>query len=136
MQIKHRFDPWVRKIPLRRKQQLTPIFLPGKSHGQRSLVGYRTWGCKRAGHNLVTKQQQHVQRKMHRVYEDFANKKSPEHIKGTSRCIFTIVKLFPKLFMRLKHSKYYFLNVPILENVKRAKHVSCVFNQLSLSVSF
>ena len=34
------FDPWVRKIPWRRKWQPTPIFLPRKSHGQRSLVGY------------------------------------------------------------------------------------------------
>ena len=130
------FDPWVGKISWRRKQQPTPIFLPGKSHGQRSLVGYRTWGCKRAGHNLVTNQQQHIQRKMHRVYEDFGNEKSLAHIKETSRCIFTIVKLFPKLFMRLKHSKDYFLNVSVLENVKRAKHVSCVSNQLSLSDSF
>ena len=32
------FDPWVRKIPWRRKWQLTPVFLPGKSHGQRSLA--------------------------------------------------------------------------------------------------
>ena len=30
----------VRKIPWRRKWQHTPIFLPGESHGQRSLVGY------------------------------------------------------------------------------------------------
>ena len=35
-----RFDPWVRKIPWRRKWQPTPVFLPGKSHGWRSLVGY------------------------------------------------------------------------------------------------
>ena len=34
------FDPWVRKIPWRRAWQLTPVFLPGGSHGQRSLVGY------------------------------------------------------------------------------------------------
>ena len=34
------FDPWVRKIPWRRKCQPTPVFLPGESHGQRSLVGY------------------------------------------------------------------------------------------------
>ena len=34
------FDPWVRKIPWRRKWQPTPVFLPGKSHGQRSLAGY------------------------------------------------------------------------------------------------
>ena len=31
---------------LRRKWQPTPVFLPGKSHGQRSLVGYCPWGCK------------------------------------------------------------------------------------------
>ena len=30
----------------RRKWQPTPVFLPGKSHGQRSLVGYISWGCK------------------------------------------------------------------------------------------
>ena len=35
-----RFDPWVRKIPWRRARQPTPVFLPGESHGQRSLVGY------------------------------------------------------------------------------------------------
>ena len=32
--------PWIRKIPWRRKWQPTPVFLPGKSHRQRSLVGY------------------------------------------------------------------------------------------------
>ena len=36
---RRRFDPWVRKIP-RREWQPTPVFLPGKSHGQRSLAGY------------------------------------------------------------------------------------------------
>jgi len=36
-----RFDPWVGKIPGRRKWQPTPVFLPGESHGQRSLAGYR-----------------------------------------------------------------------------------------------
>ena len=40
------FDPWVGKIPWRRKWQPTPVFLPGESHGQRSLVGYRLWGHK------------------------------------------------------------------------------------------
>ena len=34
------FDPWVWKIPWRRKQQPAPVFLPGESHGQRSLEGY------------------------------------------------------------------------------------------------
>ena len=39
-------DPWVGKIPWRRKWQPTPLLLPGKSHGWRSLVGYSPWGCK------------------------------------------------------------------------------------------
>ena len=41
-----RFDPWVEKIPWRRKWQPTLVFLPGKSHGQRSLVGYGPRGHK------------------------------------------------------------------------------------------
>ena len=41
-----RFDPWVRKIPCRRKWQPTLVFLSEKSHRQRSLVGYSPWGCK------------------------------------------------------------------------------------------
>ena len=34
------FDPWVRKILWRRKWQPTLVLLPGKSHGERSMVGY------------------------------------------------------------------------------------------------
>ena len=41
---KHGFDPWVRNIPWRRKWQPTPVFLPRKFHGQRSLEGWSTWG--------------------------------------------------------------------------------------------
>ena len=41
------------------KWQPTPVFLPGKSHGQSSLVGYSLWGRRRLGHDLVTKQHQH-----------------------------------------------------------------------------
>ena len=40
------FDPWVRKMPRRRKWQPTPAFCLKKSHGQRSLAGYSLWGCK------------------------------------------------------------------------------------------
>ena len=43
------FDPWVGKIAWRRKWQPTPVFLPGKSHGQRILEGYSPWGCKELG---------------------------------------------------------------------------------------
>ena len=43
---RRRSDSWVRKIPWRRKWQFTPVFLPGKFHGQRSLAGCSPWGHK------------------------------------------------------------------------------------------
>ena len=43
---------------LEKKMQPTPVFLPGKSRGQRNLVGYSLWGHKRVGHDLATKQWQ------------------------------------------------------------------------------
>ena len=43
---RHEFNPWVRRIPWSRKGQPIPVFLPGKFHGQRILVGYSPWGCK------------------------------------------------------------------------------------------
>ena len=45
---------WVGKIPRRRKWQPIPVFLPGKSHGQRSLVGYSLWVAS-VRHDLATK---------------------------------------------------------------------------------
>ena len=58
-----RCDPWVRKIPWRRKWQPTLVFLPGKFQGQRSLVGCSPWGRK----ELNTPERlnmQHTQRSM------------------------------------------------------------------------
>ena len=43
---RHGFDPRVGKIPWRRAWQLTPMFLPGESYGQRSLAGYSPCGCR------------------------------------------------------------------------------------------
>ena len=40
------FNPWVGKIPWRKKWLPTPVFLPGECHGQRSLEGYSAWDCK------------------------------------------------------------------------------------------
>ena len=59
---RHRFDSCVRKISWGRKWQPTPAFLPGKFHGQRSLVGYSPWGC-RVRHSLATKPQQQTRGK-------------------------------------------------------------------------
>ena len=39
--------------PLEKGVAPTPVFLPGESHGQETLVGYSPWGCKRVGYNSV-----------------------------------------------------------------------------------
>ena len=49
------FDPCIGNIPWRRAQQPTPVFLPGESHGQRSLVGYSLEGSKESDRTKVTK---------------------------------------------------------------------------------
>ena len=52
----HEFVTWVRKIPWRKKWKLTPVFLPKRSHRQRSLRGYSPWGCScRVRQDLATK---------------------------------------------------------------------------------
>ena len=48
------FNLWVGKIPWRRAWQPTPVFLPGKSHGKRSLTGYSPWGCKESDMTKAT----------------------------------------------------------------------------------
>ena len=40
------FDPWLKKVPWGRKWQHAPVFLPGEAHGQKTLVGYSSWGYK------------------------------------------------------------------------------------------
>ena len=45
---RHGLHPWIGKIPWRRKWESTPVFLPGESHGQRSLVGYSSKGLKKS----------------------------------------------------------------------------------------
>ena len=44
------WETWVQSLgwedPLEKEMATTPVFLPGKSHGQKSLVGYSLWGCK------------------------------------------------------------------------------------------
>ena len=58
--MRYEFDPWVRKIPWRRAWQPTPVFLPGESHGQRSLVGYSPWGHKESDTNEALSTHAHL----------------------------------------------------------------------------
>ena len=51
---RHGFDPWVGKIPWRKKWEPTPVFLLGESHRQGSLRSYGPWGYKESNTTEVT----------------------------------------------------------------------------------
>ena len=50
--------PLPQEDPLEKEMAITPVFLPGKSHGQRNLVGYSLWCLRRVGHDLAAEHQQ------------------------------------------------------------------------------
>ena len=78
------WDPWIGKIPWRRKRQPTPVFLPGKFHGQRSLVGYSPWGRKELG---MTEQLEHA----HMHYLPFGLHYHSGQQSASSRVPYTII---------------------------------------------
>ena len=61
------FNPWVGKTPWRRKWQSALVLVPGKSHGQRSLVGYSPWGRKESNttERLHVQPRQQIKRQRH-----------------------------------------------------------------------
>ena len=87
------FDPWVRKIPWRRKWHDTPVFFPGKSHGRRSLSGYSPWGRKESD-RLAKKQQGDTSNdfRKHAFYPD-VNYLTRCYLK-TRHCFHSSVRLF------------------------------------------
>ena len=66
------FNPWVGKIHWRRKWQSTPVLLPGKSHGQRSLIGYNPWSRKESD----TTEQLHFHFHFHALEKEMATHSS------------------------------------------------------------
>ena len=76
---RHGFNPWVRQIPWRRKWQPILVFLPGESHGQRSLASYSPWGHKELD---TTEQHIHTQGKE-------PEKTMYTHIAITKYCAYT-----------------------------------------------
>ena len=70
-----RFDPWIKKLPWWRAGQPTSVFLPGESHGQRSLAGYSPWD-----HKELCTTEACTQREKHNKYSQtyfyFYSKKS------------------------------------------------------------
>ena len=64
------FGTWVKKIPWRRNWQHPPVFLSGKSHGERSLVGYCPWS-RRVEHDLAAKRQHQSTESKHWAAREF-----------------------------------------------------------------
>ena len=71
-----RFDPWVRKIPWRKEWLPSLIFLPGESHGQRSLVGYSPWGRKES--DTTERLSKHTHTSQHRARQRKEEKKKKQ----------------------------------------------------------
>ena len=61
--------PGLGRSPGGRNGKPTPVFLPGKNHGQRSLVGYSPWACKRVDHSLATQQQSVCERQLNKAWQ-------------------------------------------------------------------
>ena len=78
----HGFDPWVRKIPWRRKWQPLPLFLPGKSQGQRSLAGCSPWGSQKVGHDRAP---EHTHTSSHRARCPRVRKKKDDEWRNAVR---------------------------------------------------
>ena len=86
-----RFGPWVRQIPWRRACQLTSVFLPGESHGQRILAGYSPWGHKESDMTEATFAHAHTYIYKYSVYiciteKDRVNLLCPYYVPGVSVC--------------------------------------------------
>ena len=77
---RHRFDPWVGKSLWSRKWQPTPDFLPGKSHGQRSLGGYSPWGCKESDTTEHARTAIQFEESLNRKYLGHILNRNPESI--------------------------------------------------------
>jgi len=80
---RYRFYLCVGKTPWRKKWQPTPVFLPGKSHGQRSLVGYSPWGHKES----EATEHVHTQgTKIPQAAQHIQNKQTENQNKPKKRC--------------------------------------------------
>ena len=86
-----RFQPWVGKIPWRRKWQTTAIFLPGEFHGQRSLVGYSPQDYQESDTTKVT---QHAQHYLFLILPNL-----PADFSSVNYSIFRIVMIFASLLV-------------------------------------
>ena len=109
-------NPWVGKISWRRKWQLTPVFLPGKSHGQRDLAGYSSWESQRVRHHLATKQQYNVYQISrctgHRFTSPCTNL---SFFSPTGHIIFSIISMYTRSLSSIAPKHRFLRNMNLVE---------------------
>ena len=74
---KRGFNPWISKIPWRRKWQPIPLFLPEKSHGQSSLTVYSPWGRKEL--DMTEQLSMHTSGYLHTYRKSLICRKNMDH---------------------------------------------------------
>ena len=114
---RHGFDPWVRKIPWSRKWQPTPVFLPEKYHGQRSLVDYSPWGYKELD---TTEHATHVLLNPYKMLVMYVFIYSSY---GHSFCHFIFTILAAELSSRIKMVKNLLPRISNKHLIKKKKHI-------------
>ena len=102
-----KFDPWVGKIPWKRKWQPTPVLLPGKSHGQRNLVGDSPQGPKESD---VTK---HTHTHDHREDHDGRHREETAIQKPKGEAVDTLILDFST--REFQRNKFLLFKLPSLE---------------------
>ena len=110
---RHRFNPWVRKIPWRRARQPTPVFLSGEPHGQSSLAGYGPQGHKQLEtteatwhHCIMIGQQKNTTILYHQNYQLIKNLSSLFKSRCISELPWNILYKHPGILFFLQSSKY------------------------------
>ena len=114
-----RFNPWVGQIPWRRAWQPIPIFLPGESHGQRSLESYSPWGHRESD---MTEATQHAPTVYVPVWMLYLNKNIKSNI---NKFLFKQFYVFPPLNL--------YFNSTSLQNIILMKHIA-IFQSLLLNI--
>ena len=118
------FEPWVGKIPWRRKWHPMPGFLPGKCHGQRSLAGYSPWNHSRTSEHrdvwylpITNNQRKQQIANIHWIIE-----KAREFQKNIVFCFID----YAKAFDCVDHNKLW----KILKEMGIPGHLTCLLRNL------
>ena len=131
-----RFHPWVRKISWRRKWQRSPVFLPGKSHGQRSKPdGLQSMGSQRVGYDWPHMQCKIIHCRRQKLCGIFSPSKMPKlsqfpfcNVIFFLLCVFLYLQIYWRLVMSctwtdLSNHIWFSRNHLLLSPSPKAHHV-------------